>query len=274
MWQTDLRGPQVSWDRSQEAVAQIWAEGGDAMRQPVPPPGMPRGTPPADGALAVAAIVQGPTIRFGASRPHADRGPCTNCHTVVTGGGNPLPMISSSSQMPHAFRGVCGNCHRVSLSNAPMGNPVAGPVTAVPGVPGTQPAPINAPTITPAPINEAEWRGLEVRPGTQGVTVGAADGAAALAGVQPQDVVVSINGAPIATMADFVAMTNNGALPRGTAIVRRGGQRLAFELAGVRAGVPAGAPAQGLAGNPPSLPPGAAPATAGSWGSTAPGATF
>ena len=50
------------------------------------------------------------------------------------------------------------------------------------------------------------------------------------AGVQPGDTVVSVNGKPITTMADFVAVTQDGDLRQGTMIAKRGGQKLAFEL--------------------------------------------
>jgi S1-C subfamily serine protease len=78
--------------------------------------------------------------------------------------------------------------------------------------------------------NEAEWRGLEVRPAATGVVVTNADGTAARMGLQPGDRVASVNGVQIRTMADFVGATQNGDLPQGTIIVGRDGQRLAFEL--------------------------------------------
>jgi S1-C subfamily serine protease len=83
---------------------------------------------------------------------------------------------------------------------------------------------------SPAQPTEAEWQGLEVAPSPQGVLVAGAEGNAMRAGVLAGDLVASVNGASVASMADFVSATQNGLLAQGTIIVRRNGQRLAFEL--------------------------------------------
>ena len=56
-----------------------------------------------------------PPILFWVSRPHEDRGECTDCHVRVNAAGVPLPSITSASRMPHLERGVCTNCHRVRV---------------------------------------------------------------------------------------------------------------------------------------------------------------
>lgn len=58
---------------------------------------------------------RGPRIVWWATRPHADRGPCTACHTRTDGQGLPLPSITSASHMPHLERGVCSNCHPITV---------------------------------------------------------------------------------------------------------------------------------------------------------------
>jgi hypothetical protein len=57
-----------------------------------------------------------------------------------------------------------------------------------------------------------------------------ADGTAARSGVLTGDVVRSINGSPVQSMAEFVTTTQDGNLPQGTMIADRGGELLAFEL--------------------------------------------
>jgi S1-C subfamily serine protease len=64
------------------------------------------------------------------------------------------------------------------------------------------------------------------------VVVHSAEGTARRLGVQMGDIVTSINAAPVRTMADFVRVTDTGALAQGAVIVRRDTQRLAFEFTG------------------------------------------
>jgi S1-C subfamily serine protease len=132
-----------------------------------------------------------------------------------------------------------------------MGNAVAGIASmpaAAPGV-GAQTAP---------PPTEAEWNGLEVSGSAQGVIVAAAEGTSAQTGVQKGDVVVSVNGLPVRTVADFANVTQNGTLPQGAMIVQRNGQRLAVELGAAAAAAPTpgpyGLPAGGMAQAPASYP--------------------
>jgi hypothetical protein len=137
--------------------------------------------------------------------------------------GMPVPAISALSAMPHAYRGVCNNCHEVKVM--PLGAPVAGMITLPPAgaMTGNTPNGMRAPT-------EAEWMGLEVGVAPQGVLVNGVEGMAKRAGMRVGDVIMSINAVPVRTVADFVAVTQNGGLMQGTVIARREGQRLAFEL--------------------------------------------
>ncbi|MDH5674064.1 MAG: PDZ domain-containing protein [Myxococcales bacterium] len=287
MSQTRLRGPQDAWGQAQGGVQAIWSDGGDAMG------GAQAGAWDAaatagQAARPVAGLPGVPVILMGQNRPHADRGACANCHSVVRNNGRPVPPIHSFSSMPHGFRGVCSNCHQVTLGQGGNGNPVAAtmmvppsgapmqPMQAMPMQPmpmqpmqqpmqamqampmqqpmqampmqqpmqampmqqpmqaqgfGAQPmatAPAN--TGMAPPPNDADWRGLEVRQGAQGVVVTKAEGAAARAGLQPGDLLRSVNGAPVEGMNAFVQATQRGQLPAGAVIVRRGDQRLAFEM--------------------------------------------
>jgi hypothetical protein len=84
-----------------------------------------------------AAISGAPRIIWGTPIGHGDRGPCTNCHLVVSREAEQLPSITAFSSMPHEFRGVCNNCHMLEVSwllrflpAAAMPNP-AGPNTGL-----------------------------------------------------------------------------------------------------------------------------------------------
>ena len=77
-----------------------------------------------------------PTITMSATMPHADRGPCTHCHAVVSNEGTPMPQISAVAQMPHRYYGgVCANCHLMN-SQAPRGPAPTG-VAGAAGWPNT-----------------------------------------------------------------------------------------------------------------------------------------
>jgi hypothetical protein len=249
-------GPYTSWDRAQQAVQQVWAPRGQAplaqptqmqpqvLQQPAaaapqqssvpaPPPTANQSLaaaptndplfPLADDTAARTVGLPGvPTIIWGTPRPHRDRGPCVNCHTVATGDGQRVPTIFSFSAMPHEYRGVCNNCHQISVAGF-GGNLVAGIRTA-------EPADAQLQMQVQGAANDGEWRGMEVSAASQGVVITKADGAAARAGVQPGDVVDSINGVAVRSMTDFIQVTLNGDLQQGTMIARRNGQRMAFEL--------------------------------------------
>jgi len=206
-----------------------------------------------------------PAIRAGAVAPHTDRGVCTQCHTVVGNGQQPVPPISASSTMPHEYRGVCSNCHRLtnpSQFNANANVYRAQPATQVAAVTRIAPAPAMTPmaappalapvppamapvrTATPAKVaTEGEWMGLEVTPitpltatqygipaGTRGLVVAEAEAQAAAVGVKAGDVVESINGMPITQMADFFQVTQNGMATGGMVGIVRQGKRLAINL--------------------------------------------
>jgi hypothetical protein len=250
MSETGLAGPLMSWERAEEAVEQVWA-GSPAQGRPAAVTTMPAAAGGVGAARTVAALPGVPPIVSGAVATHADRGTCTTCHAVTTAQGAPVPSIGSNAIMPHGFRGICGNCHQVTSGPGVVGNAVAG-MTSMPPTGsafGAQASP---------PPNEAEWNGLEVSGAVQGVVVASAEGTSALTGIQRGDVVVSINGLPVRTVADFAQVTQNGTLPQGAMIVQRNGQRLAVEL-GASAGAaptagPFGLPAGGMAQTSPSFP--------------------
>jgi hypothetical protein len=191
-------------------------------------PSTPLGAVLPSPVVPVAAQPGVPVIIWGTPIGHGDRGPCTNCHGVIMPQGMLVPAISALSVMPHAYRGVCNNCHEVKVM--PLGAPVAGVITVPP--PGAMAG--NPPKRAPT---EAEWLGLEVGVAPQGVLVNGVEGMAKRAGMRVGDVIASINAVPVDTVADFVAVTQNGGLTQGAVIARREGQRLAFEL-GPRAGQP------------------------------------
>jgi hypothetical protein len=196
------------------------------MGQPQAQPSTPLGTVLPSPVVPVAAQPGVPVIIWGTPIGHGDRGPCTNCHGVIMPQGMPVPAISALSVMPHAYRGVCNNCHEVKVM--PLGAPVAGVITVPPQGAMAGNPPKRAPT-------EPEWLGLEVGVAAQGVLVNGVEGMAKRAGMRVGDVIASINAVPVDTVADFVAVTQNGGLTQGAVIARREGQRLAFEL-GPRAG--------------------------------------
>jgi hypothetical protein len=213
MSMTGLRGPAVAWERANHGIEQAWF-GEQSPPQP---------TPPGDAILPVAGSPAVPTIVAGAVMTHADRGVCTACHAIVSLQGTPVPAINSLSSMPHAFRGVCSNCHVARPARTAFASPVAGtPVSPPPAAP---PA---------AAVTEGEWQGLEVSAGPTGVVIRSAEGSAGLVGIRAGDVVTSINALPVQSVADFVRITQGGALAQAALIVRRGGQRLAFELGGMQ----------------------------------------
>lgn len=249
MSETGLAGPLMSWERAEEAVDQVWSSTPVSQAPPAPTAMMPTAAQPPNAARMVAGLPGVPPIVSGAASVHADRGACTTCHAVSTPQGGPIPSIRSFSMMPHEFRGVCGNCHQVTSGPGPVGSAVAGTVA----VPQGLGAPV--PQASPPP-NEAEWNGLEVSGAAQGVVVAATEGASAQTGLQRGDVVLSVNGLKVPTVADFAQVTQNGMLPQGAMIVARNGQRLAVEL-----GTPAatgmgaaGLPAAGMTQAPSTMP--------------------
>jgi len=244
---TRLRGPAVAWDSTNKTIETVWS--GD---QPGVPDDLPRFTgslPQSTNATVTVGALPGvPVILTGAPLTHTDRGPCTNCHGVVTQQGAVVPAIYALSVMAHEYRGVCINCHQIKIAPAGVA-PVAGTLNARP-LEATQPVAMGAaaPKAVRQPA-EAEWQGLEVGPSAQGVLANGAEGAARTTGMRAGDLVMSINALPIRTMADFVRVTDNGALAQAAVIVRLDGQRLAFELSGgarnaiLQNGVPWGAAA-------------------------------
>ncbi len=226
MSMTGLRGPSVAWDRANRTIETVWSgdpNAGDITAK--------LSTQPT--AMPVAAMPTVPVIVAGAPLIHADRGACTNCHGVVSQQNTAVPSITALATMPHEYRGMCTNCHQITV--APDVTPVAaaGNFRAP-----QQPSPATgielgapAPKTARAPT-EAEWQGLEVGPGPAnfGVVVNGAEGTARTTGLRAGDVVTSINGVSIRTMNDFVSVTDRGGLAQGAIIVRREGQRLAFEL--------------------------------------------
>jgi len=159
-----------------------------------------------------------PVIRAGAVPIHADRGVCTNCHTVVSSRGNPIPTVAPRTTA--------------------VGQTVAPRMTA----------PLRTAT-------EGEWMGLEVAPitpitgrqyqipyGTQGLVVVEVEGSAAIAGLKAGDVVLSVNGVPISNMTNFFQATWNGTQTQGVVEVLRQGQKLAVNIAQTTNPAPAAVP--------------------------------
>ncbi len=267
---TNLEGSRLAWDQFEQNVTGIWA-----APQPLPSP-----SPEGGWARPVAGVMGAPPIAAGAQPPHADRGTCTSCHQVVSARGTPMPAIAPGTPLPHANVGQCRNCHVVqpavsNQQNAVPQPPVA-PVAGFPAlgpygsfVAGAQPPPAGAPAspaVAPPPPppqqpTEAEWMGLEVSPGKTGggVVVAGAEATAARAGMTAGDVISSINGARITTMLDFTTATDNGRLAQGTVVVKRGTQRLAFELGTSPATPPLTPPAAPPLGAMPGAMPGAVP---------------
>jgi S1-C subfamily serine protease len=234
MSMSGMRGPALAWERANQSIETAWFG-----QTPDETGGLVVGAAaPSDPALPVAAAITAPVIIAGAPMPHADRGVCTGCHSTVTPAGTAVPAIRSSSVMTHEYRGVCANCHQMRSSALPgFGSPVA--AVQVPGGP---------PAANARQPTEAEWQGLEVGPSAGGVVINGVEGAAQRAGVLAGDVVSSVNAVPVASVAEFLKVTDNGVLAQGTVIVRRGAQRLAFELGAAGGTQPAGGTMPGQLG--------------------------
>lgn len=212
MSMTGFKGPAAAWDQAHDVVDGVWGQEHDPGVPQIAGWGLP--TPLEPGAAKQVAGLPGvPPIIAGVRAPHADRGVCTSCHSVLSPQSLPIPSITSTSTMTHEYRGVCSNCHQLAVSGA---------------LPAARMTAAAAPTPGPA---EAEWLGLEVAPSSGGVVVKGVEGLGARRGVLANDLVSSINGVAISSMQDFVRVTQNGALTQGALIVSRAGQRLAFELA-------------------------------------------
>ncbi|MBI4704539.1 MAG: PDZ domain-containing protein [Deltaproteobacteria bacterium] len=191
----------------------------------------------------------------GAIPAHGDRGACSGCHSVVGADGAPLPPIGASSPLPHSYRGVCGNCHRLVVGGGSPNAAGAG-----------RPAPPLVPAPAPSPA-EGEWLGMEISPiaamtarqfgidaGTAGLVVVEAEGPAAAAGLRPGDVLMSVNGAAIVSMADLFQATRNGSLGTATLELLRGGARYAVVLSAAAGTAPFREPAAAPAGTMGSAP--------------------
>jgi hypothetical protein len=135
-----------------------------------------------------------------------------------------------------------------------MPSPAASAPGAAPAFNPTVGVPPGAATPPPGP-QEVEWLGIEANGGINGVMIGAVEGVAQRAGLMAGDVVVSLNGVPVDSPATMEALTQNGNLQQGTMIVRRNGQRMAFELRNTPApGIVAPSP-QGAQMNPAQMNP-------------------
>ncbi len=123
--------------------------------------------------------------------------------------------------MGHEYRGVCTNCHRLPDPGRIILPPYVTPAEVA--VAAVRPT-VAFPTTTPAKVaTEGEWLGLEVTPITpltarqygiperiQGLVVAEAEAQAATAGIRAGDMLLSINGMPIAQMTDFFQATRTG----------------------------------------------------------------
>ena len=192
---------------------------------------------------ALRPVAQGrpiPSIHAGLLPSHAERGPCTACHTVVDVVGRAIPMIQVMAAMPHQYRGgLCINCHRIKPSSGVVAgvSPLAAQATAAPTAPAA------------AGATEGAWLGMEVvpitnvttsqyqlLPGTSGLVVAEAESVAAAAGIRAGDVVVQVNGQPVGDMVSFFQTTQNGRAPSGVVTIMRGGALHQVPLGGAAAG--------------------------------------
>ena len=148
-----------------------------------------------------------PAILWTAMRPHADRGECTRCHLRLDSNGNPVPMIPSWARMPHADRGVCTNCHLISRGD----NGLA--------------------AARVARDQEAGWLGMQLAPlsGSSrggGMVVTEVEGIARRAGVMPGDVLLAVNGTPVASPRDLGQARLGRASEDATLLIGRDGRVL------------------------------------------------
>ena len=156
--------------------------------------------PGAEAAVAGSRLGNGkaaPAIKPDAIPRHSYRGQCIQCHRVV-----PAPAISLGAAPPtkHVGKGVCTNCHAI-LNPSALGNPgtlVGGFLPA--GVTGSKWLGVEAENFT-----AGEGRELGIPPGVRGVIIDGvtANSRAERAGLVSDDVIVSVNGQPIATTLDL-----------------------------------------------------------------------
>ncbi|MBF0177236.1 MAG: trypsin-like peptidase domain-containing protein [Magnetococcales bacterium] len=90
----------------------------ETLRLPVVTPNLSRPDVLAGGAHIAARPP--PPIQANATSPHGDRGPCVQCHEILsaTPGALPVaartaPRIQANAAMPHADWGPCTNCHEI-----------------------------------------------------------------------------------------------------------------------------------------------------------------
>lgn len=210
---------------------------------------------PVAATRVVAAPQAVPNILAGSQAVHQDRGACTSCHTVLGPSGLPVRTLGALSAMGHEYRGICGNCHIV------MGTALAAAAQVVlPAAPAVAAAPA-APAVKPP--TEGEWLGLEVAPitnltatqyklapGTTGVVVAEVEAQALTAGFKAGDVVVALNGAPVADLGGFLRATRNGTVAGATVDVVRKGQLLRGDLTSAPPPAAAAPPAPAVAAPP------------------------
>ncbi len=76
-----------------------------------------------EGPLGFAQMETAPMIQTSDQRPHAYRGPCTDCHAIGSTGHItpdpdgillPAPVIRAGVRRPHSDRGPCQACHVVT----------------------------------------------------------------------------------------------------------------------------------------------------------------
>jgi predicted metalloprotease with PDZ domain len=102
-----------------------------------------------------------------------------------------------------------------------------------------------------SPISQITATQFSIPAGTQGLVIVEAEGAAALAGLKPGDVLIGLNGVAIRNMTEFFQATRNGTATSANLDLLRAGQRVAITLSaaapaqpGATAALPAAAPAQ------------------------------
>lgn len=171
---------------------------------------------PRDGAAemlqqgAMMSAATAPAIMPGTPAPHADWGPCTNCHTMI-GAAKPknagsviqvatAPPISPNATAPHPDWGKCSNCH--DIVGAGAARPAAATVPVATVVP---PIGIWLRALTPA---TADRLGLDNADGAL-VTGVHASSPAGRAGLKVGDVIRRIDNSQIETLNDALVLIGN-----------------------------------------------------------------
>ena len=139
-----------------------------------------------------------PVIQAGIARPHGDRGNCTTCHSVIRAKGKgPVPVITVDAVAPHPDRGICANCHMVTNMkaaglNAATLTPIA---AAAPASTGTTAAPsVLAGAVKPILLKPFGMEVCTANGGGVKITGVMSNSNASKAGFAIGDIIVDFNG--------------------------------------------------------------------------------